>query len=655
MQRPTKKELFTIPNLMGYFRIIVIPIFLLLYAREYYLPAFILLALSYLSDFLDGKIARRWDMVTELGKALDPLADKLTQGVMAIALLLRYPMMLWFLLLFVAKELYMAVMGAILIRRRGKVEGAHLWGKLCTALLDVGVLVLLLFPQLSYLTGNVIIIIMMAAMAISLLIYIPFHLSLLREDAPHRGGAQTKKHCRWLWLAVPVLLLAYIVAGVMGPYFVQPEVSQSYQDGFDVNSYYSDTISCDTASLVEDNMEALAQRIRMIESAEERVILSTFDFRADTAGTQVIAALLAAANRGVEVRILVDGVSGVLRMGGNPYFYALATAGNVTVKRYNPLNPLAPWTLMSRLHDKYLIVDDSYYLLGGRNTFDNFLGDGAGDAQNYDREVLVCNTGGTDSSLYELERYFETVWALDCCRTWQSGGWTARLTSVRRAAGELEELYSQMRTEHPDWFEMVNLSDSVAVRRISLLYNPIGLYAKEPWAFYGLCQLMSQGEDVLIHTPYIICNGMMYDALADLCGTAAVTVMTNSSLNNGNPFGAADYFLHRRDILNTGVEILEYNGGLSYHGKSVIVGEELAIVGSFNFDMKSVYQDTELMLVVCGEEFAAQLEDCLTAYHTDARDATETENLLCTADTPVGTALVRNIVRLLDPFIRFLL
>lgn len=85
MKQNLKNEYLSIPNLMGYFRILLIPLYLYLYicAKSYRLAIFIML-LSFLTDFLDGKIARRFDMVTEFGKILDPVADKLTQGALEI-------------------------------------------------------------------------------------------------------------------------------------------------------------------------------------------------------------------------------------------------------------------------------------------------------------------------------------------------------------------------------------------------------------------------------------------------------------------------------------------------------------------------------------------------------------------------------------------
>ena len=106
---------------MGYFRILLIPVFCYLYItaeteREYLYAALVVL-LSSLTDLFDGKIARRFHMVTELGKALDPIADKLTHAALAICLATRYPMMWALIALMLVKEGYMGVMGLIFLKK----------------------------------------------------------------------------------------------------------------------------------------------------------------------------------------------------------------------------------------------------------------------------------------------------------------------------------------------------------------------------------------------------------------------------------------------------------------------------------------------------------------------------------------------------------
>ena len=154
MKRFSKKEIFSIPNLMGYFRILMIPVFCYLYiGKQRYLAASAAVLLSSLTDLFDGKIARKFNMVTELGKLLDPVADKLTHGALALCLALRYPLMWALILLLIVKEGYMAVMGAVLLKKGKKLNGAMWFGKVCTAVLFAGLLVLFLFPHLPLFSG----------------------------------------------------------------------------------------------------------------------------------------------------------------------------------------------------------------------------------------------------------------------------------------------------------------------------------------------------------------------------------------------------------------------------------------------------------------------------------------------------------------------
>lgn len=80
-------------------------------------------------------------------------------------------------------------------------------------------------------------------------------------------------------------------------------------------------------------------------------------------------------------------------MDGNDMFEALQSQDNVTIKLYNPVNVLKPWNGICRMHDKYLIVDNYGYMLGGRNTFNLFLGRYNSGYKNHDLEVFVWNKG----------------------------------------------------------------------------------------------------------------------------------------------------------------------------------------------------------------------------------------------------------------------
>lgn len=131
-----EKRILTIPNLLSAFRLLLVPVIVWLYCGEenYPLTACVLL-LSGATDVVDGFIARRFHMVSDLGKVLDPVADKLTQAVALGCLLTRFHVIWWLLAVLVVKETLMAVMGIFVIRKTRAVHSAAWHGKLATCIL----------------------------------------------------------------------------------------------------------------------------------------------------------------------------------------------------------------------------------------------------------------------------------------------------------------------------------------------------------------------------------------------------------------------------------------------------------------------------------------------------------------------------------------
>ena len=142
-----KKVLFNIPNCLCFFRILLIPLFLYVYFvadfKNRYIVAAFVLVISGISDFLDGFIARKFNMVTDFGKFIDPVADKLTQFVVAITLLFSYPLAWVLLIIIILKDLMLAIVGLYLYDYGLKITGASWWGKIATAYFYVIVIVLI--------------------------------------------------------------------------------------------------------------------------------------------------------------------------------------------------------------------------------------------------------------------------------------------------------------------------------------------------------------------------------------------------------------------------------------------------------------------------------------------------------------------------------
>lgn len=160
-----KKDICSIPNLLSLLRLVLIPVYVTIYlnarsATDYYLAAGIL-AVSCLTDMIDGKIARHFNMITSLGKVLDPLADKLTQFTLILCLALKVKnTLLWYLIgLFVLKEGFQLIAGSLRLRKGIMLKGALLSGKICTTILFVSLILMVMMPDMPLKTINLITII----------------------------------------------------------------------------------------------------------------------------------------------------------------------------------------------------------------------------------------------------------------------------------------------------------------------------------------------------------------------------------------------------------------------------------------------------------------------------------------------------------------
>lgn len=178
-----KSQILTIPNLLSLFRIVLIPFIVWAYfglANPYI--ALGLIVLSALTDIVDGFIARKFNMVSDFGKILDPIADKLTQGTVIICLTLKYKLMRVLITLFIVKEIIMGLMGAITLKKYGKVNSAKWYGKVNTVILYAVMMILVLFPNINLGVANALIYVCMVALVMSLLLYIRFYVKIWKGN-----------------------------------------------------------------------------------------------------------------------------------------------------------------------------------------------------------------------------------------------------------------------------------------------------------------------------------------------------------------------------------------------------------------------------------------------------------------------------------------
>lgn len=185
-----RKDIFTIPNILSYFRIALIPVFVILFYIAYHrhnmgyqIAAVAILLFSGLTDMLDGWIARKFNQITELGKIVDPLADYLTQFAVVVCLAAVYWPLIPVIFLLVIKEISMAVLGVVFLRKGKKLSGAQWYGKVTTGVFYAVMFILLVVPyeKMSFECSTILIIISGFWMLFSFVMYVHQYVIMWQE------------------------------------------------------------------------------------------------------------------------------------------------------------------------------------------------------------------------------------------------------------------------------------------------------------------------------------------------------------------------------------------------------------------------------------------------------------------------------------------
>ena len=181
--QPRQEDLFNIPNVLCYIRILLVPVFVYLFVKQLYWQSALTVMLASATDIVDGWIARHFNMITDWGKFIDPLADKLMQMAMLIMSVMKHPLVAILIALFVVKEIIMLIVGVYIYRKGDNLNGAMWCGKLCTVVLDLSLLTIIGLP-LKMLTDTLVIILIIVCsvfLILSFVVYMNAYKKLYRE------------------------------------------------------------------------------------------------------------------------------------------------------------------------------------------------------------------------------------------------------------------------------------------------------------------------------------------------------------------------------------------------------------------------------------------------------------------------------------------
>ncbi len=177
----TKEQICTIPNALSLFRLILVPFIVIFYVKGSVLASVICIVVSGLTDLFDGKIARRFNQMSDIGKMLDPIADKVTMGAIIIALATRFKLMIPFIIVFVLCECAKGLASVYTFKRVEKVTSSIMAGKVETFFMYIAFGLLFLFPNMPKWASTVLIVISMALAVYALAAYLIYYRGLIKK------------------------------------------------------------------------------------------------------------------------------------------------------------------------------------------------------------------------------------------------------------------------------------------------------------------------------------------------------------------------------------------------------------------------------------------------------------------------------------------
>ncbi len=424
-----------------------------------------------------------------------------------------------------------------------------------------------------------------------------------KKDKKVSALGETRISIKYAVTLVVCYLLAAVIWFALGaflPYTVKIEVSAEQnarltRAAFSATRQQTDKTESEKerATLMPTSEDSFVQRLKLVENAESCIDFMVYDSYEDVGAEYFYTALYRAAERGVYVRILVDGKLGKLGGTLKPFENILSFHNNVELYYFNTANIFRPEGLLVLCHDKVTVIDNDKMIVGGAN-----MGMGAYTA-NYDMEVLITN--GKDS-VKSAKNYISGIMA------------NKRLAKRQKtkkcdisAIKEYEKRLIKYLNENQNCADYEN--KSIAVDKITFLSNPVSDGKKAPIIFQALMNLAESSKETTIVTPYALLVDDKIDRIRQIAAKSdKFTIITNSLYNTRNA-AYAEYYNHRTKYLGSNIELWEYQAENQLHAKIYSFDNRFSVIGSFNLDERSAHIDTESVVIIDSEEFNAVLTE----------------------------------------------
>jgi putative cardiolipin synthase len=392
--------------------------------------------------------------------------------------------------------------------------------------------------------------------------------------------------------------------------------------------------------LLTDNDDALMSRVVLADRAQRTLDLQYYIFDADATGTFIAQRLLAAADRGVRVRLLVDDLDA-----GNAddLLGGLDAHRNIEVRRFNPFRTRDPSIvskivqfvldgrrLNRRMHNKSFIVDDSVAIVGGRNIGDSYFEEGP-TAHFRDLDLIL-----TGAVVKQATRAFEAYWQAPA----------AQPLANARTEDDIEALRNRLASQarpgsRSDYAQALGEDFARGTNAATpgpWLWGSASIVADEPDKVDADLEsgvptigpridalIAGAHSEVLLISAYFVPGDEDAAFLAGLARRGIkVRVLTNSLAATDEPMVHAGYASYRRTLLEGGVELYELrpalgaqqqpsahgkSSGVSLHAKAIVVDRKRVFIGSMNLDLRSRLLNTEMGVIADSAELGAAAGD----------------------------------------------
>lgn len=396
-----------------------------------------------------------------------------------------------------------------------------------------------------------------------------------------------------------------------------------------------------SAVLLQDTgWDALAQRLALIETAEHSIDIQYYIWNTDTSGKYLAKRLIAAADRGVKVRVMLDDINLNER---EDLLAELDLHSHIEIRIYNPIpsrHSLVKWLnvlsdfsrLNRRMHNKSFTVDGVMSIVGGRNIGDEYF-DLSDDINFRDRDVLVMGQVVTDIQASFIG-YWNSRWS-----------YPVKLLTENISSGlsEFDAVSTPRYKNYPVLPEGHNnannylsglIEEMTWVKAHFLSDRPVPVDTEminEPKATARLLAELAQqsGQEILLESAYLIFDDRQLKSFQELTRNGVqIKALTNSMVSNDLVTNHSGYAGRRYDMLNNGIQLFELKPDTTLcnkstrdlakcapttayglHAKSAVFDRKLAVIGSFNFNLRSTYLNTESLLVIENKSVAENLAD----------------------------------------------